>query len=119
MKFRKARLEFGVTCLADSRVLYQVWDRFWTLEAGRPNESILLYVTVEDRLPGEQVNLNFQASPGVLDKFLAILDQDGLKFSCDELVPGFLTTCRVVKERGGVRLIGGSGGNEPGSGQNS
>jgi hypothetical protein len=61
---------------------------------------------VEDRVPGEQVNLNFQASPEVLDKFLGILENDGLKFSCDEVVPGFLTMCRVEKDRGGLMVIG-------------
>jgi hypothetical protein len=119
MKFRKGRLEFGVTCLADIRFLYQTWDRLWTQEGGVPPHSVLVYLTIEDRVPGEQVNLNFQASPEVLVKFLAILEQDGLKFTCNELVPGFLTTCWVDKDRGGLTVIGGSGGDEPGSGPDS
>ena len=41
-----------------------------------PHQSILVYVTIEDRLPGEQVSLNLQSSPEVLDKFLSILEQD-------------------------------------------
>ena len=76
----------------------------------------LVYVTIEDRLPGEQVSLNFQASTEMLDRFLSILEQDGLKFSRDEIVPGFLIICRVEKDRGGLTVIGGSGGDEPGSG---
>ena len=116
MKFRIGRLEFGVTCLADIRVLYKAWDRLWSLEGGVPPHSVLVYVMVEDRLPGEQVNLNFQSSPEMLNRFLAILEQDGLKFNCDELVPGFLTMCRVEKDRSGLTVIGGSGGDEPGSG---
>ena len=70
MKTRMCRLEFGVNCLADIRVLYHAWDRLWTLEGGVPPHSILVYVMIEDRLPGEQVSLNFQASPEVLDRFL-------------------------------------------------
>jgi|SRR5665648_132290 len=117
MKFRKGRLDFGVNCLADIRFLYKAWDGLWTLEGGVPPYSILVYVTIEDRLPGEQVSLNFQASPEVLDRFLSILDKDGLKFTRNDLIPGFLTMCRVDKERGGLKVIGSSGGDEPVSGQ--
>ena len=106
MQFRKGRIEFGMTCLADIRFLYQAWDRFWTLEAGGPVESILLYVTIEDRLPGEQVNLNFQAKPEVLERFLGNLEQAGLKFRRHDLVPNFLIVCRVDKDRGGLTVIG-------------
>jgi hypothetical protein len=116
MKFRKGRLEFGVTCLADIRFLYWAWDRFWTLEAGGSTESPLLYITIEDRLPGEQVNLNFQAQPEVLERFLGNLEQAGLKFSRHDLIPGFLTKCWVEKDRGGLTVIGGSGAGEPGGG---
>jgi hypothetical protein len=119
MKTRMCRLEFGVNCLADIRFLYYTWDRLWTMEGGVPPHSILVYVTIEDRLPGEQVNINFQASSEMLDRFLSILEQDGLKFSCDEIVPGLLTICRVEKERGGLTIIGGSGGDQPGGGQDS
>jgi hypothetical protein len=68
MKFRIGRLEFGTNCLADIRFLYKAWDRFWTLEGGQP--PYLVYVMIEDRLPGEIVTLNFQASPDMLDRFL-------------------------------------------------
>ena len=64
MKTRMCRLEFGVNCLADIRFLYHAWDRLWTLEGGVPPHSILVYVTIEDRLPGEQVSLNFHSQPG-------------------------------------------------------
>ena len=84
MKTRMCRLEFGINCLADIRFLYHAWDRLWTLEGGVPPHSILVYVTIEDRLPGEQVSLNFTASPEVLDRFLSILEQDGLKFTRNE-----------------------------------
>ena len=113
MKTRMCRLEFGVNCLADIRFLYHAWDRLWTMEGGVPPHSILVYVTIEDRLPGEQVSLNFTASMEVLDRFLGILEQDGLKFTRNEIIPGFLILCRVEKERGGLTVIGGSGGMIP------
>jgi hypothetical protein len=116
MKTRMCRLEFGINCLADIRFLYHAWDRLWSLEGGVPPHSILVYVTIEDRLPGEQVNINFQASPQVLDRFLGNLEKDGLKFSRAELIPRFLVLCRVDKDRGGLTVIGANGGDEPGSG---
>ena len=112
MKIRKARLEFGVNCLADIRFLYYAWDRLWSLEGEVP----LVYTKIEDRLPGEQVSLNFQAGTEMLDKFLSILEQDGLRFSCDEIVPGLLTICRVEKDRGGLTVIGANGRHDPDSG---
>jgi hypothetical protein len=117
MKIRKARLEFGVNCLADIKFLYKAWDRLWTQEGGVAPQSILVYLTIEDRLPGDQVCLNFTAEQEVLDRFLSILEQDGLKFARNEFIPGFLILCRVEKDRGGLMVIGGSGGGEPGSGQ--
>jgi hypothetical protein len=115
MKTRICRLEFSVTCLADIRVLYHAWNRLWALEVEVP----LVYVMIEDRLPGEKVCLNFQANPEMLTRFLTILEQRGLKFKCDEIVPGLLTTCRIDQDRGGLTVIGGSGADEPGSGPDS
>jgi hypothetical protein len=106
MKTRMCRLEFGINCLGDARFLCKAWDRLWTLEGGVPPHSILPYITIEDRLPGEQVNINFQASPEMLDRFLGTLEQDGLKFTRNEIIPGFLITCRVDKDRGGLTVIG-------------
>ena len=116
MKTHLCRLEFGINCLADIRVLYYAWDRLWTPEGGMPG---LVYVTIDDRLPGERVSLNFQGSPEMLDRFLERLEKDGLKFTRNELVPGLLILCRVEKERGGLTVIGGSGGDEPTSEQDS
>ena len=119
MKTRMCRLEFGVNCLADIRFLYNAWDRLWTLEGGVHNHTLLVYVMIEDRLPGDQVCLNFTASPEMLDRFLSSLEKDGLKFTRNEFIPGFLIMCRVDKDRGGLTVIGGSGGDEPGSGPDS
>ncbi|MGA9754422.1 MAG: hypothetical protein WBV23_04690 [Desulfobaccales bacterium] len=116
MKTRICRLEFGINCLADARFLYHAWDRFWTMEGGVPPHTLLVYVTIEDRLPGEQVSLNFQASMEMLDKFMSILKQDGLKFTRSVIIPAFLIICRVDKDRGGLTVIGGSGGDEPDNG---
>jgi|WetSurMetagenome_2_1015567.scaffolds.fasta_scaffold816679_2 hypothetical protein len=76
----------------------------------------VLYVTIEDRLPGDRVCLNFTASTAMLDRFMSILEQDGLKFSRNEFIPGFLIMCRVEKARGELMVIGDSGGDEPGGG---
>jgi hypothetical protein len=116
MKFRKGRLEFGINCLEDIRFLYKAWDRLWTLKGGVPPYSILVYVLVDDRLPGEQVTLNFTASPEVLEEFMTILEQDGLKFSRNDFIPGFLILCRVDKDRGELTVTGGSGSDEPDNG---
>jgi hypothetical protein len=117
MKTRMCRLEFGVNGLADIRVLYHAWDRLWSTEGGVSTHTPLVYVMIEDRVPGEQVTLNFTARPEMLDRFLGTLEKDGLKFTRNELLPGFLVMCRVEKDRGGLTVIGGSGGDEPGSGQ--
>jgi hypothetical protein len=45
--------------------------------------------------------------------------EDGLQFSRNEVIPGFLIMCRVEKDRGGLTVIGGSGGDQPGGGQDS
>lgn len=119
MKTRMCRLEFGINCLADIRFLYKAWDRLWTLEGGAHNHTLLVYVMIEDRLPGDQVCLNFTASTEMLDRFLSILEQNGLKFIRNDLMPGFLIICRVDKDRGGLTVIGGDDGHEPDSGQES
>jgi hypothetical protein len=76
----------------------------------------MVYLTIEDRLPGDQVCMNFTASTEMLDRFMSILEQDGLKFIRNDLMPGFLVICRVDKDRGGLTVIGGSGSDEPGGG---
>jgi hypothetical protein len=109
MKSRKGWLEFGINCLADLRILYKAWDRLWALEDPSKTDTIMVYVTMDDRLPEEQVALHFQASPEVLDRYLSILEQDGLRFTRREPIRGFLTMCRVEKDRGGSTVIGANG----------
>jgi hypothetical protein len=95
MKTRSCMLEFGVSNPTDIRFLYRAWDRLWTMEDRGITESVMVYLTVDDRLPDEPVTLHFQAAPEVLDKFLSILKQDGLKFTRNDFIPGFLIMCRV------------------------
>lgn len=95
MKTRICRLEFGVSGLADIRVLYKVWDSIWTLGDWGNNESIQVYITVDDRLPEEKVSLVFNAAPEVLDRFLGVLEQGGLKFSRNDFIPSLLIMCRI------------------------
>ncbi len=94
MKARLCRLEFSIATMADLRFLYKTWDRFWATEDRWNTESIMVYLTVEDRVPGEEVCLNFTATPAVLDKFLGILEKDGLKFSRNDFIAGPLIMCR-------------------------
>jgi hypothetical protein len=101
MKSRKGWLEFGITCLADLRILYKAWDRLWAVEDRSKTDTIMVYVTMDDRLPEEQVTLHFRASPEVLDRYLSILKQDGLRFTRREPIRGFLTSCRVDKSWAG------------------
>jgi hypothetical protein len=113
MKSRKGWLEFGINCLADLRVLYKAWDRLWTLEDPSKTDTVLVYVTMDDWLPEEQVSLHFQASPEVLDRYLSILKQDGLRFTRREPIAGFLTMCRIDKDQGGSTVIGAEENNDP------
>jgi hypothetical protein len=117
MKTPVCRLEFGITGMADLRFLYQAWDRLWALEDRGKTDSLMIYVTVDDRLPGEEVSLNFHAAPDVLEKFLGILEQGGLKFSRTFTIPGFLVMCRVEHDRAGLAVMGANGGHDPGGRQ--
>jgi hypothetical protein len=116
MKTRMCRLEFGVNCLADIRFLYKAWDRLWRREDGVPNHTLLVYVMIEDRLPGDQVCMNFTASTEVLDRFMGILEEDGLKFTRNDLMPGFLIICRIDKDQGGFTVIGAHDRHDPDNG---
>jgi hypothetical protein len=119
MKFRLCRLEFVVSGLEDIRFLYRTWDNLWTMEDRGSTDSILVYITVDDRLPGEEVRLNFNATSEALDKFLSNLKQAGLKFSCNDLVPGLIKTCRVDHDRGCLGAVGTNDGHDPGGRRDS
>jgi hypothetical protein len=115
-KTRSCMLEFSVSSLADIRFLYKAWERLWTIEDRDNNESIMVNVMVDDRLPDEAVSLNFHATPEALDKFLGILEQDGLKFTRNDFIPGLLIMCRVDHGPGGSGAKGANNGHDTGSG---
>jgi hypothetical protein len=104
------RLEFGVACLGDIRYLLKVWHELLVREMLESNESSLVHVLVEDRRPGEEVKLCFMAAQEVLHRFLQFLDDRGLKFNCNEIIPGILTICRIIRDRGVMEVISPKGG---------
>jgi hypothetical protein len=99
MIFRLSQLEFVVTCLVDIRLLVKVWNEVRAQEAEASFKSLLVLVTVEDRVPGEEVKLHFQEKQEVLDRFREALENRGLKFTCEELFPGFLTICKMARPK--------------------
>ncbi len=118
-KFRLCRLEFIVTGMEDIRFLYRSWDSLWTVEDRGSTDCILVTVSVDDRLPGEPVSLNFHSPEEVLDKFLSILKEKGLKFTCNELLPGLIKTCQIDHDRDGLGAIDANGGHDPGGRRDS
>ena len=105
MKSHPCRLEFGVSSLADIRLLIKAWDRILVLEPPGTSQSALIAATIDDRGPEEQVSLNFYEIPEVLDRFLGILEKDGLRFTRNETIPNFFIVCRVDQEPGGLRVL--------------
>jgi hypothetical protein len=116
MKTRSCMLEFIVSTLADIRLLYRAWERVWTLEDPEATESIHVCLRLDDRLPDEPVTLHFHAALEVLDQFLGILEQDGLKFTRNDFIPGFLIMCRVEHSPGGFGANDTNDGHDPGNG---
>jgi hypothetical protein len=53
-------------------------------------------VAVEDRRPGQEVLLTFLAPPEVLRRFRADLRNQGLTVQEELLLPGVLSTCRLL-----------------------
>ena len=113
VKFRMCRLEFVISGMADLKFLYRAWDSLWTVEDRGSTDCILVTVSVDDRLPGEPVSLNFHSPEEVLDKFLSILKENGLRFSCEELLPGLIKTCRIDHDMGGLGAIDAGDGHDP------
>jgi hypothetical protein len=115
MKNRFVQLEFGVSCLADVRVLLQAWERHLAGEALADSESSLVHIMVEDRRPGEEVKLCFRAVQNVLHRFLQSLEDQGVKFTCTEPIPGMLILCRIVRDHEEVRVIYSKDSSDPGT----
>jgi hypothetical protein len=105
--------------MADLKFLYRAWDGLWTVEDRGNTDSILVYVSVDDRLPGGEASLNFHGTPQVQDKFLSILEEKGLKFSCEDFLPGLVKICRIDHDRGGLGAIRANGSHDPGGRRDS
>ncbi len=98
MKFRLCRVEFAISLLEEIKYLLRAWERHLLKEGQPVNRPIRVDVMLEPRLPGEPVTLSFTASPEIMDRFLARLKEVGLEFSCDEIIPGLFSMCRVEQE---------------------
>ena len=105
MSRRIEQLEFGVTCLEDIRRLLKAWQKHLVRERLEASESGLVHVIVEDRQPGEEVKLVFQAAHPVLERFLLSLEEQGVRFTSNEILPGILTIARIVRDRGVMQVI--------------
>ncbi len=100
MKKRPKHLEIVVSSLADIRLLVKTWRQVLTLAGRDPSEGRWVYVTVEDRVPGEEVKVSFQEYPEILEGFLKALEDQGRKVTCEDLIPGICTTGRMERLRG-------------------
>ncbi len=93
---RPSLLEFGVRSLGDIRLLMKTWNEVLSSEGEEDApRCIFTYVTVDDREPGEEVALNFQDQKELLERFLKALEEQGVKFVREELVPEMVTVCRM------------------------
>ena len=100
MKKRPNHLEIGVSCLEDIRLLVKTWRQVLTLAGREPTEVRWVYVTVDDRVPGEEVKVSFQEYPEILEGFLKALEAQGRKVVCEDLIPGIVTIGRMERTRG-------------------
>jgi hypothetical protein len=107
MSRRIEQLEFGVTCLEDIRRLLKAWQKHLVRERLESSEfGLIVHVIVEDRQPGEEVKLGFQAAQAILLRFRQALEEQGVKFTCNEVIQGILTICRIIRDRDDPQIIG-------------
>ncbi len=52
----------------------------------------------KEALDREEVQLNFQDEKEVLERFLKTLEEQGVKFNRQELVPEMVTVCRLDRK---------------------
>jgi hypothetical protein len=101
MEMRLRLVQFGVAGLEDVRTLLSRWQAVLSRLAQEtsPASDLTAYrqvgVEVEQRLPGEEVLLNFLAPPALLERFLADLREQGLAYSEQEVIPWMLVKCRL------------------------
>jgi hypothetical protein len=101
MQQRLQMVEFGVTGLAEVRLLMNRWKQVW---AGLAKEGVpaavwkthrQVGIEVEDRRPGEEVFLTFLAPQPVMARFLADLRAQGLEVCEEPFIPGYVLICRL------------------------
>jgi hypothetical protein len=101
MKQQLQMVEFGVTGLAEVRLLMNRWKQ---VLAGLAREGVpaavwkthrQVGIEVEDRRPGEEVFLTFLAPQPVMARFLADLRAQGLEVCEEPFIPGYVLICRL------------------------
>ena len=101
MDMRLKLVQFGVSGLADIRILWTRWQAVLSRlgKEAAPAPDIAPYrqvgVEVEWRRPGEEVCLNFVAPPALLECFLNDLKEQRLAFSEEEVIPWMVVKCRL------------------------
>ena len=99
MKKRPKQLEISVSDLTDIQLLVKTWRQVLTLAGRESTEVMWVFVTVEDRVPGEEVRLIFQEYPKILEGFIKALENHSRKVVCEELIPGICSIGRMERIR--------------------
>jgi hypothetical protein len=98
---RLEMVEFGVTGLAEVRLLLNRWKVVLAEASEKSGPSMVMKtyrqvgIEVEDRRPGQEVLLTFLAPKEVLERFLADLRGQGVEVTEEPLIPGVAITCRL------------------------
>lgn len=99
MKKPLLHLEFGVNSLDDIRLLVNQWDEVLSNVFKKSKCDLQCYaivrVTIEDRVPGQKVLLNFMAPPEVIKEFLNVMEKRGVEFSRRDLIPEVIVKCWI------------------------
>ena len=101
------QLEFFVTCFDDIRVLLKAWQRVLVLEGLEDSRASIVPVSIEDRRPGEEVRLVFEAQHRIQNRFLSALTEAHLiKYVCFDVIPGTWTKCWVTRDQVALKVMG-------------
>lgn len=100
------QLEFVVSCLGDIRVLLQVWQQVLVLEGLEDSRASIVPVSIEDRRPGEEARLVFEAQHRIQKRFLSALTETRLKYVCFDTIPGIWTKCWVTRDQVALKVLG-------------
>lgn len=99
-------LEFGVNDLDEIRLLVHEWEEIlidvfdqsewdFQLHTALVTGFTIVRVTIEDRLPGQEVLLNFAAPEEIIIQFLDTLEAKGVVFQEQTIIPKMLMKCRM------------------------